>query len=165
MRSASGLSRGGLWFVALAIACGGVGEVGSEAEEQDDDAAPASASHGIQVPEPTGPVDEALAASGENVFQARGCVACHTIGKGRLVGPDLARVTERRKFEWFYRMVMNPDSMLQNDPTARQLLGEYLTPMLYQNVTPEEVRAIWEYLRRATVHRPNANSNQRGPDP
>ena len=33
--------------------------------------------------------------AGQQTFQSV-CVSCHTIGKGKLVGPDLAGVTERR---------------------------------------------------------------------
>jgi hypothetical protein len=45
-------------------------------------------------------------------------------------------------------MMVNPDSMLQEDPVAQQLLAEYMTPMLSLGVTPEDARAIYEYLRR-----------------
>ena len=37
----------------------------------------------------------AQAKTGEEIFQS-GCNACHTIGGGRLVGPDLLGVSERR---------------------------------------------------------------------
>ena len=101
----------------------------------------------LPVQEPTGPVDEALAERGEELFESRGCLACHTVGGGRRVGPDLEGLVERRSFEWTYHMVMNPDSMLRSDSVARQLLAEYFTPMADQNVTPEQFRAIYEYLR------------------
>jgi mono/diheme cytochrome c family protein len=81
------------------------------------------------------------------VFKAKGCVACHTIGKGRLVGPDLKGLPQRREYGWYVAMVTNPDSMLRNDPIAKQLLAEHFTPMTNQNVTAEDARAIYEYLR------------------
>ena len=74
-------------------------------------------------------------------------MACHKIGEGRLVGPDLAGVTDRRSFTWIYSMMMNPDSMLRSDSTAQGLLGEYFTPMPNQKIQPEEARALYEYLR------------------
>ena len=64
---------------------------------------------------PTGEVDAALASEGETAFQQKGCVGCHTVGGGKLTGPDLQGVTDRREYEWFMAMVLKPDSMLQND--------------------------------------------------
>lgn len=135
------LLAGAVW---LAAGCGGSGEGAAGGAAS---VSPSAESPGLPVSEPTEPVDEDLAEEGERAFQARGCVACHTVGGGRLVGPDLAGVTGRRTFEWYYHMVTNPDSMLRDDLTARRLLAEYMTPMLDQNATPEEVRAMWEYLR------------------
>jgi mono/diheme cytochrome c family protein len=101
----------------------------------------------LPVTEPTGEIDEALAESGEELFQTKGCVACHTIGKGRLTGPDLAGVTERRTFEWMYHQIMTPDSMTTHDPTARQLMAEYMTQMPNLALQPEDAKALYEYLR------------------
>ncbi|MGD2217612.1 MAG: cytochrome c [Gemmatimonadales bacterium] len=96
----------------------------------------------------SGEVDSALAAEGEALMSARGCTACHTLGDGRLVGPDLAGVTERRSAEFITAMIVNPDSMLANDATAKELLGQYFTPMSNQGVTVEDARALLEYFRR-----------------
>lgn len=96
---------------------------------------------------PSRSVDASLAGRGEDLFAAKGCIGCHTIGGGRLTGPDLQGVTDRRSYEWIVAMITNPDSMLRVDPVAKQLLGEYLTPMLNTNTSPDEARAIYEYLK------------------
>jgi hypothetical protein len=44
----------------------------------------------------------ASAREGEQIFVEK-CTACHTIGKGRLVGPDLSGVTTRREESWHKR--------------------------------------------------------------
>lgn len=128
----------------LAVGCGGGG--GGDAAADGEAGAERTAST-VPVEEPSGPIDEALAERGEELFRSRGCVACHTVGEGKRVGPDLEGITERRPFAWTYHMVTSPDSMLRNDSIARQLLSEYFTPMSDQNVTPEQFRAIYEYLR------------------
>ncbi|MDX1577208.1 MAG: cytochrome c [Gemmatimonadota bacterium] len=100
---------------------------------------------------PSGPIDRALASRGEEVFTVKGCVACHYVGRDeRLVGPDLEGVTSKRTWPWFYAMITNPDSMIRNDPEARALFAEYMTPMSKQGLTDEEVQAVWEYLRDAS---------------
>ena len=126
-------------LVASLTACGGTD--GADAES----AAPA-----LPVSEPRGDPSAEAAARGRDVFVSRGCIACHRIGQGRLVGPDLQNVTRRVDFPWFYHMVTNPDSMTKNDSTAKRLLGEYLTPMSDQNVQDDEIPLLWEYLRYRT---------------
>ncbi len=105
---------------------------------------------GSSVEQPAGEVDMELATRGGELFTKKGCVACHKIGDGRLVGPDLMGVTERRSYEWIYAMVTAPDSMLQNDSTAKALFAEYFTPMPDQKVQPDEGQALYEYLRART---------------
>lgn len=128
----------------LIVACGG-GEGGIRARTPDQAAVRAPTSAPSQAP--SGPVDPASAEHGEHLFTAKGCVGCHTIGGGRLTGPDLKGVAERRSYDWIVAMITNPDSMLRHDPVAKQLLAEYLTPMLSTNTTPEEALLIYEYLR------------------
>lgn len=136
----------GVAFGVSVAACGG----GDGTSGSDGDARGPEAASGLPVSAPEGPIDRELAGRGEELFRTRGCTACHQIGGGRLVGPDLEGVTERRSFEWTYHMVTNPDSMLKNDSIARQMLQEYYTPMSDQNVTPEQFVAIYEYLRSAS---------------
>jgi len=92
-------------------------------------------------------VDASMAATGEGLFASKGCMACHTIGGGRLVGPDLAGVTQRRTDAFIVGMIMNPDSMLTNDADARQLLAEYYTPMTNQGISADESQALLAYLK------------------
>jgi len=140
---------------ALLAACGGDGAGSADTSERassssDSPAAirgtPASEAD-LPVQKPTGPIDEELAERGEKLFSSKGCVACHTIGQGKLVGPDLKGITEKVTFPWIYHWVSDPDSMLRSDTTAQRLLEEYLVPMPNQNVQPDEFVALYEYLR------------------
>ncbi|MGZ8716349.1 MAG: cytochrome c [Gaiellaceae bacterium] len=54
------------------------------------------------------------------------CQGCHTIGGGKLVGPDLQGVAERRTADWVRAFVLEPDKVIAaGDPIAKQLVGEY----------------------------------------
>ncbi len=58
-------------------------------------------------------------------FFRQNCVNCHTIGGGRLAGPDLKGVSERRGREWLVGFMMDPKSYLdRGDPDAIKLLEE-----------------------------------------
>ncbi len=84
---------------------------------------------------------------GEALFQSKGCVACHTIGKGKLTGPDLKGVTERRSEEWLTKWLKDPDTMILTDPTAKELLKEFMVPMPNQGLTDQDVEALIAYLK------------------
>ena len=62
---------------------------------------------------------------GQFLFQSR-CSACHTIGEGDKVGPDLMGVTARRGRDWLASYILAPDKVLaQGDPVAMQLYEKY----------------------------------------
>ncbi|MDO8681371.1 MAG: cytochrome c [Acidobacteriota bacterium] len=53
------------------------------------------------------------------------CASCHTIGGGRLTGPDLKGVTERRDHAWLLRYLPDPKALIDSgDPIATQLFQE-----------------------------------------
>ncbi len=53
------------------------------------------------------------------------CVSCHTIGGGRLVGPDLKNVSERQDRAWLARFVADPATVLASgDAYALKLRNE-----------------------------------------
>ncbi len=62
---------------------------------------------------------------GQYLFTTK-CAACHTIGHGDSVGPDLAGVTRARDREWLARYIQAPDRMLAaKDPLATELYTKY----------------------------------------
>lgn len=94
-----------------------------------------------------GPVDPALAAQGQATFDMK-CTSCHKLGE-RYVGPPLGSVLERRTPEFVMNMMLNPNEMTQKHPVIRELVGEYMLAMPFQDLTEPEARAILEYLRTA----------------
>ena len=58
-------------------------------------------------------------------FFRQNCVSCHTIGGGRLTGPDLKDVTQRKDRTWLVQWLQNPKAMIDNgDPYATKLLQD-----------------------------------------
>ena len=96
-----------------------------------------------------GPADRAQAqASGKEIFEDN-CAACHTIGKGVLVGPDLSGVTARRDPAWLLRQIKEPDQLIaEKDPIALQLVKESgdveMTP---PELSDAEIAAVITYLK------------------
>lgn len=55
----------------------------------------------------------------------RSCANCHTIGGGRLTGPDLKNVTSRKDRDWLTKFVLNPKAVIDSgDSYAKQLFEE-----------------------------------------
>ena len=53
------------------------------------------------------------------------CISCHTIGGGRLVGPDLKDVSARADHDWLVDFILNPKGVLDaGDPYALKLKDE-----------------------------------------
>ncbi len=87
------------------------------------------------------------AALGQAVFETQ-CTACHTIGQGVKVGPDLQGVTEQRDSPWLIRWISEPDVMLaEGDPIASELLTEYNNiPMPNLQLSSGDVDNLIAYL-------------------
>lgn len=104
---------------------------------------------GLNAYVPVSRADDAKVETGKKLFQERGCLACHTIGKGKLTGPDLAGVTKRRDEEWLTKWLTSPETMLMSDPVAKELLQQYMVPMPNQGLTPQDIEALIEYFEYA----------------
>lgn len=96
-----------------------------------------------------GPVRAAQDADqGQQTFQTL-CVMCHTVGGGRLVGPDLQGVPDRRTEEWIIDFVQHSQQMIAaGDPAAVAIFEEYGSIMMPdQPLSANEIRAVIAYLR------------------
>ena len=66
-----------------------------------------------------------LSDKGRYIFASQ-CAACHTIGHGDKIGPDLLGVTKVRDRAWLERFITTPDKMLaEKDPIAIALFKKY----------------------------------------
>ena len=93
--------------------------------------------------------------SGKLQFESK-CLACHTLGQGPKIGPDLKDVARRRTDAWLTRWLESPETMLLNDETAKALRQNYALPMPNQSLSPEDIRQLIKYFHwvaeAPTVH-------------
>lgn len=54
------------------------------------------------------------------------CASCHTIGGGRLTGPDLKNISQRKDQAWLIKFIQDPKAVIDaGDSYAVELLKEY----------------------------------------
>lgn len=85
-------------------------------------------------------------AAGKAIFDQK-CSGCHSIGGGKLVGPDLKDVTKRRDVQWVKTFITDPAKMIASDPTAQQLFKDnnnFTMPTL--GLTPDQIDQLVAYL-------------------
>lgn len=93
-------------------------------------------------------VDPQLAKQGKSLFTSRGCLGCHSIGKGKRSGPDLAGVTERRSLDWLRRYMADPPGMMETDSIAIALLEEYKgVKMPNLKLRDTQIEALLHYIK------------------
>jgi len=92
---------------------------------------------------------DALAQNDEgDVLFNQVCVACHTIGGGKLIGPDLANVQQRRPREWLLRFIKSSKSVIDSgDPYAVARFEEFNNiPMPDNNFSDAQIMNILGYI-------------------
>jgi protein SCO1/2 len=91
----------------------------------------------------------------EYLFKSR-CSACHTIGHGDGIGPDLAGVTARRDRAWVARYISEPDKVLaEGDKTATALFAKYKSVRMPDlNLSAEDVTALLLLIEKTAVTAP-----------
>ncbi len=89
--------------------------------------------------------------AGKKLFEAK-CAACHTIGKGNSVGPDLRGVTSRRTRAWLAALISDPAGLeARKDPDLVKLVAEYhglVMPAL--GLSQAEISEVIDYLAAAS---------------
>jgi mono/diheme cytochrome c family protein len=86
-------------------------------------------------------------AQGEQTYKQT-CSACHTIGGGKLVGPDLKNIHEKRKEDWLIKFIQSSQSMIKSgDPEAVALFNENnKVVMPDQPLNASDIKSILQYI-------------------
>jgi mono/diheme cytochrome c family protein len=92
-------------------------------------------------------LNTAMAAAGEKVYDVK-CSGCHKLSNEKLVGPGWKEVTKRHKPEWIMNFITNTDEMITKDPKAQAQLEICMVRMPNQNLTDEDARSVFEFMRK-----------------
>ncbi len=76
------------------------------------------------------------------------CKACHTIGGGKLVGPDLKGIADKRDEAWLISFIQNSQDMIQSgDEQAVKVFNEFnKIPMPVNKLTDEQVIGVLTFI-------------------
>lgn len=106
---------------------------------------PVIAPHLLPGQEPSAASPEA----GKQLFETV-CVACHTIGAGVRIGPDLLGITERRERAWLARFIRDPEQLFrERDSLATAILAQYGVRMPNLGLTEPQVESVIAHLGAA----------------
>ncbi len=87
------------------------------------------------------------AIAGKQAFESK-CLACHSVGQGKKLGPDLAGVSKRRSEAWLAKWLKSPEEMLKTDADAKAMLKEYNNlPMPNQSLGDAEIKQYIKYFQ------------------
>lgn len=92
-------------------------------------------------------LDAQMAKKGQEIADLK-CLSCHKTTDEKLVGPGWADVTKRHTAEWIMNFMTNTDAMIDKDPKVQAMLEICMVRMPNQNLTDENAREIYEYMRQ-----------------
>ncbi len=102
---------------------------------------------------------------GKALFEEQ-CAACHTLGKGDLVGPDLAGVTQRRPRAWLLRFLLETEQVHEEgDSIALALQAKYGMPMPDPGLDRSQAEAVIAYLEQFSAPAPAQETPAPSPPP
>ena len=104
----------------------------------------------------------ARADDGSAIFSSK-CSACHTIGKGKSVGPDLKGVTTTEDPAWLKSWISSPSAMVKSgDAKAVRLVKQYPLQMPDLGLSSADIDAVVGYIAQQSG---NTKAPGNGPAP
>ena len=103
--------------------------------------------------------------AGEQVYKST-CFACHTIGGGRLVGPDLAGIHEKRSREWLAQFILSSQKLIASgDADAVAVFEEYNGLIMPDSALSDaQVEAVLDYIEAQSGGAETASTDTAGSD-
>lgn len=88
-------------------------------------------------------------AGGEGTFRQT-CGACHTVGRGRLVGPDLVNIHQRRSEDWILKFVKSSQSVIKSGDKYADSLFQSFNQMIMPDqptLNDDQIKNIISYIK------------------
>lgn len=103
--------------------------------------------------------------NGEEIFKSV-CAACHTINKGRLVGPDLSGVYQIRSNEWLISFIRSSQEFIKSGDTAAIAIYDEFSkiPMPDNKLSNEQILSVIEYIKSSDQNASVATGQPKAPD-
>jgi cytochrome c2 len=91
---------------------------------------------------------KSFAQDGQKLFKAN-CGVCHSVGKGKLVGPDLKGVDTRHDEAWLLKWIKSSQTMIKaGDKTAVQLYNDNSNLVMQDfNLNDDEIKSVLAYVK------------------
>jgi mono/diheme cytochrome c family protein len=107
----------------------------------------------------------ANADEGEELFK-KTCAPCHTVGQGRLVGPDLKDISQKRDQDWIIAFVQSSQTVINSgDADAVATYNEYNKLLMPdQTLSNGQVQFIISYINNAGSGNSPAENQEAKPD-
>lgn len=97
---------------------------------------------------------------GQDLFKTN-CMACHSIGKGKMVGPDLKNVHQKRNEAWLLKWIKSSKNLIgSGDADAVAIYEEFnKTPMTeFTSLTDDQIKSLISYIGMESSASPAAAS-------
>ncbi|MEW6467635.1 MAG: cytochrome c, partial [Bacteroidota bacterium] len=90
----------------------------------------------------------ATAQDGEKLFRSN-CASCHSIGKGKVVGPDLKGINDIRDEKWLISWIKSSQKLIkEGDTLAKRVYAENgNVPMPDAFISEAEIKTVLSYIK------------------
>jgi cytochrome c551/c552 len=94
------------------------------------------------------PFSKSYAQDGGQIFVTN-CGACHTVGKGKLVGPDLKGVQDRHTEEWIQKWIKGSQALVKSgDKDAVKIFNDNnQIPMPDQPLADNDIKSFLAFIK------------------
>lgn len=112
------------------------------------------------------PATLAFTQDGKDLYN-KNCKACHTVGGGNKVGPDLKGIVQKRELDWLVRFIKSSKDMITSGDADAVAVYEQFgkKPMPSHNMSNAEVQSILNFIAAGGDAGSTAeNTNESPPD-